>query len=102
MSNNNQNITNNDKNELGDQNMDDDQSPHGGNGSSPCDHLKPNKAIQPSCIIFSLIIWHFEIKSEVVQLLSKLHGINKESPFYIFINSKKCALLSAYYQPAKY
>lgn len=79
MSNNNQNMTNNDNNGFGNQNMNDAQGPHGGNGSSLRDHLKLDRTIQPSCIIFPLIIWYFEIKSKVVQLLPKFHRMEKES-----------------------
>lgn len=79
--NNNHNKGPNDNNiECGAQNANDDQSQQGGNERSFCDHLQLNRRTQPSCIIFALNIGHFQIKLEVVQLLLKFNGMDKESP----------------------
>lgn len=56
-------------------------SAHGGDGRILRDYMQPDRASQPSCIIFPLNIEHFEIKSRVVQLLQKFHGMDSESTY---------------------
>lgn len=88
ISNNKQNIVNNDNdnnnNGFGCHNMNDDQNQCRGNERSLCDYLQQDKTIQPSYIIFPSNIGHFEIKSRVVQVLPKFHGMDKERLYLHF------------------
>lgn len=72
---------NNNNNRFEGHNTNDDQSQHAGIGRSLRDYLQSDWTTQSFCIIFFLNIGYFEIKSSVVQLLSKLHEMDIESPY---------------------
>lgn len=64
----------NNNNKSGGHITNDDQNKHGGTRRFQYEYLKPDQTTQLSFIIFALDIWYFEIKSELVKLLSKFHG----------------------------
>lgn len=69
--NNNNNINNSNNNNYNGfegHNTQDDHSQHGRTERSLYNFLQPDQTTQASCIIFSLNIQHFEIKSRVVHL----------------------------------
>lgn len=45
------------------------------------DYLQPIRSSTPSCMVLPSNTGTFEIKHEVIQLLSKFHGLDSESPY---------------------
>ena len=46
-----------------------------------CDYLQPNRINTPSCMVIPSTAEAFDMKSGIIQLLLKFHGLDSESPY---------------------